>query len=230
MNKSNVDVSSWLKSPSGSLVSFKLGPHMGPEWWELRVVRGAADSAAQFVLICPLGEASGEISWILLQMFHCVCMLGIGAGPLWSKWKRTTEVLQRERAPALLAEPTGGSHHLRIFPGFPPQSRPSVIRDLGTPQPAALIRPSPGTACNHLANPSGKTETRCQRRQHLRGFHMTFRCILLFNNGSSIIHFPGSTLGLSALRNIIYHRTIGINKLILATMRLRVIIYSHKVC
>lgn len=79
--KTNVDILSWLKSPSRSLVSLKPGPHMGPEWSELPVVRGAADSAAQFVLICPLGEPSGEISWILLQMFHCVCMLGIGVGP-----------------------------------------------------------------------------------------------------------------------------------------------------
>lgn len=70
-----------IKKPFSGACSLKLGPHMGPEWSELRVVRGAADSAAQFVLICPLGEPSGEISWILLQMFHCVCMLGIGVGP-----------------------------------------------------------------------------------------------------------------------------------------------------
>lgn len=45
------------------------------------VVRGGAGSIEEFVLICPLGKSSGEISWILLQMFHCVCMLGIGVGP-----------------------------------------------------------------------------------------------------------------------------------------------------
>ncbi len=44
-------------------------------------VRGGADSTEKFVLICPLGKSSREISWILLQMFHCVCMLGIGVGP-----------------------------------------------------------------------------------------------------------------------------------------------------
>lgn len=45
------------------------------------VVRGVVDSMEEFVLICPLGKPSGEISWILLQMFHCVSMLGIGVGP-----------------------------------------------------------------------------------------------------------------------------------------------------
>lgn len=45
------------------------------------VVRGVSDSKEEFVLICPLGKSSGEISWILVQMFHCVCMLGIGVGP-----------------------------------------------------------------------------------------------------------------------------------------------------
>lgn len=45
------------------------------------VVRGVAHNMKEFVLICPLGKSSGEISWILLQMFHCVCMLGIGVGP-----------------------------------------------------------------------------------------------------------------------------------------------------
>lgn len=109
---------------------------------------------------------------------------------LWSKWKCTAEVLQRRRAPALLPEPTGGSYHLRIFPGFPPQSRPSVIRDMGIPRPVALIRPSPGAACNHLANPSGNSPSRCQHRQHLHPFHMTFHCIFLFHNCSFIIHLP----------------------------------------
>lgn len=44
-------------------------------------VRGGAGSTEEFVLICPLGESSGEISRVVLQMFHCVCMLGIEVGP-----------------------------------------------------------------------------------------------------------------------------------------------------
>lgn len=106
------------------------------------------------------------------------------------KWKCTAEVLQCGRVRALLAGSTSSSYHLRIFPGFPPQSRPSVIRDMGIPRSVALIRPSAGAACNHLANPSGNSPSRCQHCQHLHPFHMTFRCILLFNNCSSIILLP----------------------------------------
>lgn len=178
------------KKPFWLLVSLKLWPHMDPEWSELWVVRGAAGSAAQFVLICPVGQPSGEISWILLQMFYCACMLGIGVGLFDLKWKCTAEVLQCGRALALLAGSTRSSYHLRIFPGFPLQSRPSVIRDMGISRPVALICPSAGAACNHLANPSGNSPCRCQHHQHLHPFHMTFRCILLFNNCSYNILLP----------------------------------------
>lgn len=109
-----------IKKSFWLLVSLKLRPHVGPEWSEVWVVRGAAGSAAQFVLICPLAEPSGEISWILLQMFHCACMLGIRVGLFDLKWKMhrrgfavRASASSARRVDQQLLPPPG-------FPRFPP--------------------------------------------------------------------------------------------------------------
>lgn len=114
------------------------------------VVRGVADSMKEFVLISPLGKSSGEISRILVQMFHCVCMLGIGVGLFdlnENAPRRFAERVSRSPAQRASEKPTSG------FSQVPLQSLPSVIRDMGIPRAVALIYLSFGTACYHLASP-----------------------------------------------------------------------------
>lgn len=107
-------------------------------------VRGVAKRREGFVLICPLGKSSGEISRILLQMFHHVCMLGIGVGPF----------DLNENAPQRFAAQASSSSALPSksesvstygFSQIPRQSLPSVITDLGTPRAAALLHPFLGS-------------------------------------------------------------------------------------
>lgn len=128
------------------------------------VVRGVADSIEKFVLICPLGKSSGGISWILLQMFHCVCMLGIGVGWLWSKWKHTAEGLQHGGVEALLREQIRNRSHLRIFPGSPAESTFCDQRHGNTT--ARRLDPSLSW---HSLQPfgisSGNSRSRCQQWQ-----------------------------------------------------------------
>lgn len=142
-----------IKKSSWLLVSLGLGPHMGPEWSEVWVVRGAAGSAAQFVLICPLVEPSGEISWILLQMFHCVRMLGFRVGPFDLKWKCTAEVLQcgrvflcTRRVDQQLLPPLD-------FPRFPPAESTSCDQRHGNSTACCLDL----SLCRHSLQPFGKT-------------------------------------------------------------------------
>lgn len=106
------------------------------------VVRGVAGNMEKFVLICPLGKSSGEISWILLQMFHCVCMLGIGVG----SFDLNGNAPQRFKL-KLCSESKSETVPTSGFSQVPLQSLPSVIRDMGIPRPVALIHLSLGTAC-----------------------------------------------------------------------------------
>lgn len=70
---------------------------------------------------------------------------------LWSKWKCTAEVC-RSGESELCAESKSESVPTSGFSQVPLQSIPSVIRDMGIPQPVALIHLSLGTACKHLAS------------------------------------------------------------------------------
>lgn len=115
----------------------------------------------EFVLICPFGKSSGEISQILLQMFHSVCVLGIGVWPFWSKKKKRTAGVCCTDESKFCLERIRNPSHLRIFP-VSLQSVPSVIRDVGIPQPIALIHLCLGTTCDHLASP---VETLCLCQQ-----------------------------------------------------------------
>lgn len=72
---------------------------------------------------------------------------------LWSKWKRTAEVCSMGESELCTESKSENRSHLRIFPGSPAESVPSVIRDMGIPWPVALIHLSLGTACNRLASP-----------------------------------------------------------------------------
>lgn len=82
------------------------------------VARGVVNRMVEFVLICPLGKPSGEISWIPLQMFPCVCMLRTGVGP----FDLNENVPQRFAAQASPSSAHRKSSHLRIFPGSPAES------------------------------------------------------------------------------------------------------------
>lgn len=73
----------------------------------------------EFVLVCPFRTSSGEISWIQLQMFLSVCVLGIGVWPFWSEEKkRTTGVCCTDES-KFCSEQIRNPSHLRIFPSFP---------------------------------------------------------------------------------------------------------------
>lgn len=107
-------------------------------------VRGVAKSMQGFVLIRPLGKSSGEISWIPLQMFHHVCMLGIGVGP----FDLNENAPQRFGAQASLSSALPSKSESVFTSGFSQislQSLPSVITALGTPRAGALLHPFLGT-------------------------------------------------------------------------------------
>lgn len=89
-------------------------------------VRGVAKSMEGFVLIRSLGNSSGEISQILLQMFRHVCMLGIGVGP----FDLNENAPQRVRAQASLSSALPSKSESVFTYGFsqiPLQSLPSVV-------------------------------------------------------------------------------------------------------
>lgn len=82
------------------------------------VARGVVNRMVEFVLICPLGRPSGEISWIPLQMFHCVCMLRIGVGP----FDLNENVPQRfaaQASPSSVHRPNQNVFPPPDFPRFP---------------------------------------------------------------------------------------------------------------
>lgn len=108
-------------------------------------VRGLAKRMEGFVLIRPLEKSSGEISWILLQMFHYVCMLGIGVGP----FDLNENTPQRFGAQANLSSALPSKSESVFTYGFcqiPLQSLPSVITAVETPRAGALLHPFPGTS------------------------------------------------------------------------------------
>lgn len=103
-------------------------------------VRGLPKSMEGFVLTQPLGKSSGEISRILLQMLHHVCMLGIGVGP----FDLNENAPQRFGAQASFSSAMPSKSESVFTYGFsqnPLQSLPSVKTALGTPQAGVLLHP-----------------------------------------------------------------------------------------
>lgn len=141
------------------------------------MVRGAADSMEQFVLICPLGEPSGEISWILPQMFHCVCMLGIGVG-LFDLNENAPQRFAVRASPSSVRRANQGLFPPPDFPRFPPAEATFCDQRHGNTTARRLDPSLSWHSLQPFGIPSGNTLSRCQQHQHLHPFHITLHTIL----------------------------------------------------